>query len=98
MQDPIPNFTSEADEAAWWDAHPEVLSEHLKTAKRTGRLSRLSETSLPGASEAATILLIAQDELARIRELAAKRGLAYQAYLKTLLHDALDAEEKKLAS
>jgi len=33
-----------------------------------------------------------------LRELAAKRGLWYQTYLKLLLHEALDAEEKKLAS
>ena len=29
---------------------------------------------------------------------AAKRGLRYQTYLKMLLHEALEAEEKKLAS
>jgi hypothetical protein len=32
------------------------------------------------------------------RTLAAKRGVRYQTYLKMLLHEALAAEEKKLAS
>jgi hypothetical protein len=44
--EPIPNFTSEQEEAAWWEAQPEALT--------------------------------------------------YQSYIKTLLHEALDAEEKKL--
>jgi predicted DNA binding CopG/RHH family protein len=35
--------------------------------------------------------------LARARTLAAKRGLRYQTYLKMLLHEALDAEERKFA-
>ena len=41
---------------------------------------------------------IPQQELTRARTLAAKRGLRYQTYLKMLLHEALDADEKKLAS
>jgi predicted DNA binding CopG/RHH family protein len=52
---------------------------------------------LPGASETVTIR-IPEEELSRARHLAAKRGLRYQTYLKMLLHEALDAEEKKLAS
>ena len=92
-----PNFTSEAEEAAWWDAHPEALTERFHKAKEQGRVRRLSQTSLPGASETMTIR-IPGAELTRARALAAKRGLRYQTYLKMLLHEALDAEEKKLAS
>jgi len=94
---PIPKFASEKEEAAWWDAHPEVLAERFQTAKQRGRLQRLSQTDLPGASETVTIRIPPQ-ELTRARTLAAKRGLRYQTYLKMLLHEALDAEEKKLAS
>ena len=57
----------------------------------------LSQTNLPGASETVTIR-ISQQELTRARTLAARHGLRYQTYLKMLLHEALDAEEKKLAS
>lgn len=28
-QEPIPAFADEQDEAAWWDAHPEVLVERF---------------------------------------------------------------------
>ena len=93
----VPNFATETEEAAWWDAHPEVLAERFHTATQQGRVRRLSQTNLPGASETLTIR-IPGNELTRARELAAKRGLRYQTYLKMLLHEALDAEEKKLAS
>jgi predicted DNA binding CopG/RHH family protein len=93
---PVPKFSSEEEEATWWDAHPEVLAERFQTARQQGQLRRLSQTNLPGASETVTIRIPPQ-ELTRARTLAAKRGLRYQTYLKMLLHDALDAEEKKLA-
>ncbi|HUO29468.1 MAG TPA: CopG family antitoxin [Bryobacteraceae bacterium] len=96
-QHPIPKFASEAEEAAWWDAHPEVFAERFQAAKQQGKVHRLSQTGLPGASETVTIRIPPQ-ELTRARALAAKRGLRYQTYLKMLLHEALDAEEKKLAS
>jgi predicted DNA binding CopG/RHH family protein len=95
--DPIPAFSNEQEEAAWWDAHPEALTERFRIANEEGRLRRLSQTNLPGASETVTIR-IPEEELSRARHLAAKRGLRYQTYLKMLLHEALDAEEKKLAS
>ena len=93
---PIPKFASEEEEAAWWDGHPEVLAERFQTARDQGQLRRLSQTNLPGTSETVTIR-IPQQELTRARTLAAKRGLRYQTYLKMLLHEALDADEKKLA-
>jgi predicted DNA binding CopG/RHH family protein len=70
---------------------PKFASEEEEAARR------LSQTNLPGASETVTIR-IPPEELARARTLAAKRGIPYQTYLKMLLHEALDAEEKKLAS
>ena len=76
---------------------PEVLTERFQTARQQGRLRRLSQTSLPGASETVTIRTVLE-ELTRARTLAAKRGLRYQTYLKMLLHEALDADEKRLVS
>jgi len=91
-----PNFASEQEEADWWDAHPEALTQRFQVAKREGRIHRLSQTPLPGAGETATIRLPPQEQ-ARAREFAAKRGLSYQAYMETLFHEALDNEEKRLA-
>jgi hypothetical protein len=95
-QDPIPSFANEQEEAAWWDAHPEVL---------TGRLGAPNNKD-PFAASAKPICLALQKlssfafpmKSLLARQLAAKRGLRYQTYLKRLLHEALDNEEKKLAS
>jgi hypothetical protein len=47
----IPAFANEQEEAAWWDAHPEALTNRFEAARSQGTIRRLSETSLPGASE-----------------------------------------------
>ena len=38
---------------------------------------------------------IAETDLQRARALAARKGLRYQTYLKILLHEALDRDERK---
>jgi predicted DNA binding CopG/RHH family protein len=95
--EPVPQFASEQEEANWWDAHPEALTLRFEKARLGGKVKRLSQTNLPGASDAVTIQLPEQ-ELSRVRQFANQRGLGYQTYLKRLLHEALDAEEKRLAS
>ena len=95
--EPIPAFATEEEEALWWDAHPDAITDRFIAAKKQDGVRRLSQTNLPGASETVTIR-IPPDELIRARDLAAKRGLRYQTYIKMLLHEALDADEKKLAS
>jgi hypothetical protein len=52
------------------------------------------EAELPAGRTPAVSIRIAQSDLARARAQAARRGLRYQTYLKMLLHEALDREEK----
>jgi predicted DNA binding CopG/RHH family protein len=93
----IPEFATEEEEAEWWDNHPDLLAERFQIAKQQGKVKHLSETTLPGAAET-VMLRIPQSDLSRARVLAARRGIRYETYLKMLLREALDAEEKKLAS
>ena len=87
----IPRFKSERDEAKWWDAHPEVISELFLRAKKEGRIKRLPV--IRGATRPVTLCLpIADMEAAQ--EMAGKRGLPYQTYIKGLLHQALERERK----
>ena len=37
----IPIFKSEQQEADWWDAHPDVITELFLKAKKAGRITRL---------------------------------------------------------
>jgi len=37
----MPRFRTEKEEAAWWDAHPEVITELFVKAKKKGRIKML---------------------------------------------------------
>ena len=87
----IPKFKSEREEAQWWDAHPEVVTALFLKAKKEGRLERLPR--IRGATKSVTIRMPITD-LETAQEIADKRGLPYQAFIKGLLHQALERESK----
>jgi len=87
----IPAFKSEKEEAEWWDAHPDVVTALFLKAKKEGKIKRLPV--IRGATRSTTIRLpIADIEAAQ--QIAERRGLPYQTYLKGLLHQALERERK----
>ncbi len=87
----IPAFKSEKEEAEWWDAHPEVITELFLKAKKKGKIKRLP--AVRGATRPVTIRMPIGD-IDAAQELAAKRGLPYQTYIKGLLHQALERERR----
>lgn len=93
----IPKFSTEAEEAAWWDAHrAEIESEirHRMKRKQALTLSNL----LHGAKPSQPITLrIPKEDLETARRLAARKGLGYQTYIKMLLREALSADASKSA-
>ena len=99
----VPQFATEAEEAQWWYGQRDTLTARFEAAAARGELRRgtaaqlLRERTANGTTPTTSIRLDPTD-VARARELAAKRGLRYQTYLKMLLHEALEAEAKKLAS
>lgn len=87
----IPKFKSEKEEAEWWDVHPDVITELFLKAKKEGKIKRLP--ALRGATKPLTLRMpIADIETAR--EIAERRGLPYQTFIKGLLHRALERERK----
>jgi hypothetical protein len=97
----IPTFATEAEEAAWWDKQSNVLTRKAMAAEARGALAlrRLPRSPNTRADPATNITIRLADKIiARARVLAAKRGLRYQTYIKMLLHQALEAEEKQLSS
>jgi predicted DNA binding CopG/RHH family protein len=78
-----PEFRTEAEEAAWWDANSDRV---------TGLLIKLGRRS-PVKTQSVTMRLPVQD-IERARGIAEKRGIGYQTVIKSLLHDAL----KRVAS
>ena len=87
----IPKFKTEREEAQWWDAHPEVITALFLKAKKEGRIERLP--SIRGATKSVTIQMPIID-LEKAQEIADERGLPYQAFIKGLLHQALERESK----
>jgi predicted DNA binding CopG/RHH family protein len=87
----IPKFRSEKEEAEWWDAHPEVITELFLKAKKEGKIKRLPVVR--GATKSVTIRLPIAD-LQTAQEIAEKREVPYQTYIKGLLHQALERERK----
>ena len=89
----IPVFTSEAEEAKWWFDNQDLLAERFEKAAAEGTLRRGTAMARAGALPTTTIRLDPAD-ISRARVQAEKRGLKYQTYLKMLVHEALQREEK----
>src|SRR5882724_4621245 len=96
-----PRFKTETQEAEWWAKNQSLIADRFKQAKAMGKLGKGTVARVArgpagqtGASPTITIRL-AEDDLARARVFAAEKGLRYQTYLKMLLHQALNSEEKR---
>ena len=95
----VPAFPTEAQEAGWWYRNRKKLDKELIEAARAGELQTLDRKTLLArvarskASKVISIRLPETDlELARLQ--AAKRGLPYQTYIKSLLHQVLEQQAK----
>lgn len=88
----IPKFENEADEANWAYENREELAEAFLKAAKEGRV-RQGALQQRGITPPTTIRL-APEDISRARALAERRGLRYQTYLKMLIHEALEREEK----
>jgi len=86
----IPRFDSEAEEREWWYAHRGEIAEWMRT---TGE-ERLRAGRRSGGTPTVSIRIDPAD-LARLRALASLKGVGYQTYLKMLLREALDREERR---
>ena len=93
----VPEFESEAQEARWWEEHKDLVEENLIEAMRDGTAQRGSAQRLAKEARASKNITIRMPlaDLERARQLSAKKGLAYQTFIKMLLHEALDREEKR---
>ena len=100
----LPVFATEAEEAEWWFQNREVHSKQLLAAVRTGAAQTLTAGKLRAriaASKKApapvVALRIPEADLALARKQAERKGLPYQTYIKSLLHETLTEREKRKA-
>jgi predicted DNA binding CopG/RHH family protein len=83
----IPKFRTEGEEAEWWDRHPDVATEIMKRAIKSGKARR----AVP--LKTVTMRLPVPD-IQTAQDLAQQKGLPYQTYIKMLLHEALEKERR----
>jgi len=95
----VPAFRTEAEEARWWYAHRGELDRDLEDAARRGALKKISPSDVLKRAAASRVISIRlhEGDLARLRRLAAQKGLPYQTYMKSLLHQAIAREERRRA-
>jgi predicted DNA binding CopG/RHH family protein len=101
----VPAFASEAEEAAWWyqnrnshDAEFAAAVENREAQVLTvEKLRERIEASKAKKPAQVISLRVAEADLAMARRQAEQKGLPYQTYIKSLLHETLAAREKRKA-
>lgn len=85
----VPEFSSAADEAAWWDKHRSDIEAEIR--RRMKQRKSLTLSTLPQRREPSQpiTLRIAREDLEMARRLAARKGVGYQTYIKMLLRESL---------
>ena len=83
----VPKFKSEAEEAAWWDAHADYMFERARQFGHVAPPLNVIRTT-------PISLRVDQDVLERAKAIAKEKHLPYQRVLKDAMRAGLD----KLAS
>ncbi|MBY0503206.1 MAG: hypothetical protein K2X03_04825 [Bryobacteraceae bacterium] len=98
----VPAFAPEAEEAAWWYKNRNVHGKELLAALSSGEAvvltkAKLQERIAASKKVAAPVvsLRIPAADLALARKQAEHKGLPYQTYIKSLLHETLTEREKR---
>ena len=90
---PIPAFKSEAEEAQWWYQNRARLDKDFLTTAKKGTLKRMDNATLKARLAASRSQVISirlpEDDIGLARQQALQRGLPYQTYIKSVLHQAL---------
>ena len=99
-----PSFATEAQEAEWWYKNRNKHGKQLLAVVRTGETHVLTKEKLRDRIAASkrtpspvVALRIPEADLALARKQAEQKGLPYQTYIKSLLHETLTAREKRKA-
>jgi hypothetical protein len=85
----IPKFSSEAKEAAWWDAHRVEIEADVRRRMKLGNPLTLGGLLQGERPSQPVTLRLPREDLQTARRLATQKGLGYQTYIKMLLREAL---------
>jgi predicted DNA binding CopG/RHH family protein len=87
----IPAFKSESEEAEWWHKNRGRLDKDLVVAaKKLKRLDQATlKTRLAASKSRVVSIRLPEADLELARRQASQKGLPYQTYIKSVLHQAL---------
>jgi predicted DNA binding CopG/RHH family protein len=98
----VPTFATEAEEADWWYKNRNIHGNDLLAAVKNGEAQVLTKEKLLARLAASkktpapvVSLRIPATDLALARKQAEQKGLPYQTYIKSLLHETLAEREKR---
>ncbi len=91
-----PKFATEAEEVQWLSDHRERMGEEFANAMREGKTTRLTNEKLIARIESSKSINIRlpEGDLQLARDLAASKGVPYETFIESLLHDALRREAR----
>jgi len=99
-----PTFATEAEEAEWWFKNRNIHGKQLLAAVKRGEAPVLTKDKLLERLAASrrtpapvVALRIPQADLDLARKQAGEKGLPYQTYIKSLLHETLVDRERRNA-
>ena len=100
----VPTFATEAEEAEWWFKNRNIHGKQLLAAVKSGEAQVLTKDKLLERLAASrktpapvVALRIPQADLDLARKQALEKGLPYQTYIKSLLHETLVNRERRNA-
>jgi predicted DNA binding CopG/RHH family protein len=98
----MPAFATGREEAEWWQETRNTHGKQLLDAVRSGEAQVLTKEKLRQRIAAfrkppapVVVPRIPEEDLALARRQAERKGLPYQTYIKSLLHETLAAREKR---
>ena len=98
----VPAFATETEEAEWWYKNRNIHGKQLLAAVKTGEAQVLTKEELLKRIAASkktpapvVALRIPEADLALARKQAEEKGLPYQTYIKSLLHETLVKRERR---
>jgi predicted DNA binding CopG/RHH family protein len=84
----VPKFKSESEEADWWYDNRGFVEDLLeKYGRRVGNGFEV-EVELKPTTKLISIRL-PEPDIERAKKLAARKGIGYQTYIRSVLHEAL---------
>jgi predicted DNA binding CopG/RHH family protein len=92
----LPKFATEAEEATWWYEHRQETSDRFAAAIKDGTVidtsKFLSEEGLVVETEPVVVTVYSHDA-ERAKVLAASKGISYEEYLASLVHEGIGRDE-----